>query len=149
MINLNKLLCSKIHVHKDDQLQATYIILEYWPSYPCFQKGQDFIKVSDKRLPYINVCLKGFVPSPLQIEQLHSRWHQGNSLPPFTNVDLGVSVAVLSTELLVLSIYLDKVLEVHEVIPSKVLNLNMSFQRIWPDISEPLNPRSQQTPSLA
>lgn len=49
---------------------------------------------------------------------------------------------------MVSSIPLGKVLEVREVIRSKVLDLDMSFQRIWPDISELLG-ASQQTPSLA
>ena len=65
--------------------------------YPCFQKGHDIIKEEDYWLPYIDVRLKDYYPSPVEIEEL-KRHPWRNSFPKlFTNVDLEVSVAIPSS----------------------------------------------------
>jgi len=73
------------------------LILGYTPTYPCFQKGQDIIKEKDYRLPYIDVRLKDYYPSLVQIEELKRHPRRSNSPEPFTNVDLRVFVAVPSS----------------------------------------------------
>lgn len=68
--------------------------------YPCFLKGQDLIKAEDYQVLFIDDCAKNYVPSAMQTEVLRN--NKGcSSPPPFTNEDLGVSMAILSSELVI------------------------------------------------
>lgn len=69
--------------------------------YPCFSKGQDLIKAEDYQVPFIDDCAKNYVPSTIQIEVLRNNKGCSTS-PPFTNEDLGVSMAILSSKPVIL-----------------------------------------------
>ena len=59
--NLNRILRLEIFLHKDGQLQATHIILEYNPSTKCFQNPKNVIRARDPRLALIDVSIPGFL----------------------------------------------------------------------------------------
>ena len=93
--DLNRLLWLEIYVH-DGWLRAAHLILGYKPIYNSFQKEKDIIKAGDKRIPFIDVRHENYVPSPVKLEELKKRKKGSDSPPPFTSVDLGVFVAILS-----------------------------------------------------
>lgn len=70
--NLNRLLRSSIYMYSDGQLQAAHLILRYTPMYWTFQNVGKAIKAGDPRLPFINVRVRGYVLSMIEIERSNS-----------------------------------------------------------------------------
>ena len=62
--DLNKILRSEIFLHKDGQLRAAHIILEYKPISSSFQSPKNVIKTKDPRLHLIDVAISGFLIEP-------------------------------------------------------------------------------------
>ena len=66
--NLNRMLRSKIFLHKDDQLRAVHIILGFELLSKCFQSPKNVIKTKDPQLTLIDVAVPGFLltdPPPI------------------------------------------------------------------------------------
>ena len=59
--DLNRILKSKIFLHKDKQLRAAHVILGYTPSTKWFQSPKNVIRARDPRLALIDVAVPGFL----------------------------------------------------------------------------------------
>ena len=59
--DLNKILRSKIFLHKDGQLRAAHVILGYTPSTKRFQNPKNIIKAKHPRLALIDMVVPGFL----------------------------------------------------------------------------------------
>ena len=59
--DLNRILRSKIFLHRDRQLEVAHVILGYKPSTKRFQSLKNIIKAKDSRLALIGVTVLGFL----------------------------------------------------------------------------------------
>ena len=59
--DLNRILRSKIFLHKDEQLRAAHVIHGYTPSTNCFQSPKNVIRAKDPCLAIIDVAIPGFL----------------------------------------------------------------------------------------
>ena len=66
--DLTKILKVEIFIHKDGQLRATHLILDYNPLSSCFQAPKYVIKAKDHLLHLINVAVPGFLNPDLALE---------------------------------------------------------------------------------
>ena len=62
--DLNWILKSKIFLHRDEQLQAVHVILEFTPISNHFQSPKNVIRAKDLRLALIDVAILGFLTKP-------------------------------------------------------------------------------------
>lgn len=62
--DLNRILRSKIFLHKDGQLCATHVILKYTPISFNFQSPKHVIKAKDPRTTWIDIVVPEFLTSP-------------------------------------------------------------------------------------
>ena len=65
--DLNFVLCSKIFVHYDGQLRASYLILGCTPSYTSYQDPRQTLIVGSLLLSYLDVRLHGFLSRGLTL----------------------------------------------------------------------------------
>ena len=66
--DLTKILKVEIFVHKDGQLRAAHLILDYNPLSSSFQAPKYVIKAKDHLLHLINVAVPGFLNQDLALE---------------------------------------------------------------------------------
>lgn len=66
--DLNRLLKLEIFLHKDGQLRAAHVILEYKPSTKHFQSPKNVIKARDQRLALIDAVVPEFLLSKPPLE---------------------------------------------------------------------------------
>ena len=79
---LNRVLRSKIFLHKDGQLCAVHVILGFTPISNRFQKSKHVIKAWDSRLTLVDVAIEGFISK-------HTlKGTQTIKLPTFTDLEL-------------------------------------------------------------
>ena len=71
--DLNFVLCLKIFVHFNGQLQASHLILGYTPSYTNYQAPRLAFPVSNPLLTYISVYILGFLPNI----SMNKAWRRG------------------------------------------------------------------------
>ena len=60
VLDLNKVLRSKVFVSEDRQLRAIHLIIDFKPLFDKFQDVGYAIRASDPRLAWINVSVPGF-----------------------------------------------------------------------------------------
>nr|POE84248.1 hypothetical protein CFP56_73121 [Quercus suber] len=75
-------------------LLVAYLILNYTLVYWSFQNAGKAIKTRDPRLPYIDVRVKGYVLSPIEIAWKTEGRVRSQSPPPFTLESFGIIVAI-------------------------------------------------------
>lgn len=76
--DLNRILKSKIFLHKVGQLQATHVILKYTPTSTRFQSPIHIINAKDPQSTRIDIAVEGFliVPPPKGTQTVELTAHQ-------------------------------------------------------------------------
>ena len=59
--DLNRILMSKIFLHKDGQLRVVHIILKFEPISKCFQNPKNVIRTKDWQLALIDIVVPDFL----------------------------------------------------------------------------------------
>ena len=61
---LNQVLRSEIFLHRDGQLRAIHVILDFKPISNHFQLSKHAIKAQDSRLALVDVAIEGYISKP-------------------------------------------------------------------------------------
>ena len=91
---LNRLLWSPIYVHPDKQLWVAYLILGYTQVYRSFQNIGKAFKQKDPLLLHIDIWVKRYILSPMEIARRNKGRRRSNSPTPFTLTHLRITVAI-------------------------------------------------------